>query len=251
MTRTEIISLISSTTWYHGWEILPGIETPGQFKLDPSGQLSAIGVPADLTGLSAIDIGTYDGPLAFELEKRGAKVVAADIQDPDRTGFSVARSILGSSVEYVQSSVYDLPKVVGKFDLILFCGVYYHLKHPILAFEEIGKIAYDHTQLFIEGECLVDYAETIDGRPVRMTDFAPDVPICLSYPGRYKGVPNWFVPNVACLKGWLACAGFTLVTHRILAENQQRVIGVALKSENPMAYMADREGNVLVEHPLL
>ena len=140
MTRTEIVSLIASVRWYHGWEIVPGIETPGQCKLDPRDQLDAIGVPGDLSGFTAMDTGTYDGALAFELERRGATVVATDIQDPDRTGFNAAKSILGSRVQYIRSSVYDISKAVGKFDLILFCGVYYHLKHPVLAFEEMDKI---------------------------------------------------------------------------------------------------------------
>jgi hypothetical protein len=211
-----------------------------------------LGVAIDLGGLRAIDIGTYDGPLAFAMEKRGAIVTAADIQDPDHTGFNTAKRLLGSNVEYVRSSVYDLSKRVGAFDIILFSGVYYHLKHPILAFEELERISHGGTQLFVEGECFVNYAETLEGRPTATRELADsEIPMCLAYPGRYKGTSNWFVPNVACLKGWIACGGFNLKSYKVIADGQQRFIGHAVRSPQPLSYMAPREGDTLIEHPLV
>jgi tRNA (mo5U34)-methyltransferase len=68
--------------------------------------LDYYGIPEDLTGKSALDIGAWDGLYSFELERRRASVVALDIQDPERTGFNIARKIKNSSVKYLKCSVY-------------------------------------------------------------------------------------------------------------------------------------------------
>ena len=254
MDQAAIADLIRKATWYHGWEIVPGVHTPGWAKLEPRGHLTGMGIEPDLKGLRAIDIGTYDGPLAFALEARGADVVAADIQDPDRTGFNTAKAILGSRVTYLRSSVYDLSaNDVGRFDVIVFSGVYYHLKYPIMAFEELGRLSHSATKLYVEGECLIDYAETLDGSPAPVPEWArSDVPVCLNYPGIYKGTSNWNVPNLACLKGWLACGGFRLESHQFLRDKgSQRVILTAVRAPDPLTHMADSDDGRLIEHPFL
>jgi tRNA (mo5U34)-methyltransferase len=252
MDRMDAKALIDQASWYHGWEILPGVVTPGIMRLDPDNHLTGLGVPSDLHGLRALDIGSYDGPFAFAMEKRGAIVTAVDIQDPDHTGFNTAQKLLESKVRYVRSSVYDLSKHLETFDIILFLGVYYHLKHPILAFEEIERVSHEGTQLFVEGECYLNYAEDLNGNPVATSTLAySDIPICLAYPGRYKGTSNWFVPNVACLKGWIACGGFALQSYKLLTVNQQRFIGHAVRSPQPLPFMAARDQGGTVEHPLL
>ena len=108
MTAEQAQDLVNSTTWYHGWEIVPGVHTPGRCKTDPKAVLDHYGVPEDLTGKRALDIGAWDGVYSFELERRGAEVVSLDIQDPDANGFRMAEVILGSSCEHTKLSVYDL-----------------------------------------------------------------------------------------------------------------------------------------------
>jgi tRNA (mo5U34)-methyltransferase len=81
-----------------------------------------------------LEIGTFDGAIAFECETRGAKLTGLDIQDPSKTGFNVAKEIRQSRVDYVQGSVYDLAALfTEKFDYVFFLGVFYHLKNPVLA----------------------------------------------------------------------------------------------------------------------
>jgi tRNA (mo5U34)-methyltransferase len=116
------------------------------------------GLPASLAGKRALDVGTWDGFWAFELERRGAEVVAIDLDHerdldwPPRrrpqsfsagrsANFARAREALGSSVERVELSVYDLtPERLGSFDLV-FCGsVLIHLRDQLLALERIASV---------------------------------------------------------------------------------------------------------------
>ena len=238
----SVRAALGRVSWYHSFEVFPGIVTPGSTGLvDARGWLNLFALPEDLRGVRALDIGTWDGPLAFELERRGATVTAVDIQDPDLTGFNTAKAILGSSVEYVQSDVGRMPaRLRGTFDLVIYFGVFYHLKDPIGAFESISAVMHEESRLCIEGEALVHYAEALGGSPDPSLPLeaigASRVPIALCYPGRYKQAPNWFIPNVACLESWLQAAGLALVSHRIHTSPfpRQRITGTARKVSAPI-----------------
>jgi tRNA (mo5U34)-methyltransferase len=220
LSREEALKLIQERYWYHNYELLPGVWTGGQLNIHPQQYLDRFKISHNLTGKRVLDIGTWDGPIAFELEKRGAAVTALDIQDPDKTGFNTAKRILNSHVSYVRGSVYDASKLLNaQFDFIMYLGVFYHLKHPILGFEEIARILSPQGIVYIEGELLVNYAETLDNHAVS-GDFAEqlgqsDVPLTLCYPGMYKGTSNWFVPNLACFKGWLQASGLEIVDYPV------------------------------------
>ena len=145
-SRKEIEKKIASVHWYHTFEIVPGIMTPGIVPFDAVKILDMIPIK-NLAGKRILDIGAWDGPLSFELEKRGASVIAIDIQDPEVTGFNIAKDILHSEVKYIHGSVYDLSNLTrGPFDIVFFFGVYYHLKNPLLAFEEISKLLKPQSQ---------------------------------------------------------------------------------------------------------
>jgi tRNA (mo5U34)-methyltransferase len=136
-TRDEILSLVNSRPWFHRFQIADGIVTPGICSVDGNWWAQETLAHVDLTGKRCLEIGTWDGPYAFALEARGAIVDATDIQDPDATGFNVAKTILGSQVNYTQTSVYDVAKHFQRetFDYVFFLGVFYHLKYPVLALE--------------------------------------------------------------------------------------------------------------------
>jgi tRNA (mo5U34)-methyltransferase len=235
----DIRRRLSAVPWFHRFEILPGIFTPGHQPTDAKAIFSYFDVPPDFTGKKVLEVATWDGPVAFEAERRGARVTALDIQDPTKTGFNVAKAILGSQVKYVEGSVYDLTTLVPeRFDYVFCLGLFYHLKHPVLAFEQIARALDDGGRLFFEGECLRTYGEDAQGRPVdeewvrRLAD--SNVPLALYYADTYKGDDsNWFVPNFTCLKGWLETAGLEVVRHSFLEARGkpplQRVSGVARK----------------------
>ncbi len=148
-----------SRRWYHALELAPGVVTDGWFDL--RGDIHHYGIPEDLTGKRCLDIGTWDGFWAFELERRGAEVVALDLddereldwpprrrpaehemtQEPRGAGFQIAKELRGSSVERVVRSIYHAtPEELGTFDLV-FCGsVLIHLRDQLLALERIRNL---------------------------------------------------------------------------------------------------------------
>jgi hypothetical protein len=157
--------LVTDTRWYQSFELRPGLVTPG--SPHPAATVcQMLHIPEDLRGLKCLDIGPMDGPLTFELERRGAHAIALDVQDPMRVGFDSARRILGSKVVHYQGSVYGLPHdAMRDLDLVAFCGVYYHLKYPLLAFERISMAMKVGATLHFEGAGLLNYAEDLDGHP--------------------------------------------------------------------------------------
>ncbi len=244
----EAAEMVAAVTWYHRYELRPGLLTPGSSDMPAAASLDALGIPANLAGKRALDVGAWDGPLTFELERRGAAAFALDIQDPTRVGFDVARRILGSRAVHYQGSVYQLPHdLLSDLDLVIFRGVFYHLKHPLLAFECLSQAIRLGGRLYFEGESFLQYAETLSGTSLEdnaLTRLAlSDVPICLCYPGRYKGAPNWSVPNPACLKGWLEASGFEVeaMVNVTGSGGAQRIYGSAVKRS---------DGGPRLEHPL-
>jgi 2-polyprenyl-3-methyl-5-hydroxy-6-metoxy-1,4-benzoquinol methylase len=233
---------IAQANWYHSFEVLPGIITPGQHFIDARKIINDRYVlPQDLTGMVALDIGALDGPYSFELERRGATVTALDIQDPDHTGFNTAKHVRQSKVQYVQGNVYELSTLLDqKFDIVMFFGVWYHLKNPVAAFDQLSGIVKDTGMLLLEGECFVNYAELPDGRA--SSDYKliksmanSNLPISLFYSGTYKKDKwSWYIPNLACIKEWLTASGFELINHGFINKYpHQRLYGTARKAKNP------------------
>jgi tRNA (mo5U34)-methyltransferase len=154
MDKETILKKIAEVPfWWHYIELGYGIVTPGHqnpptHPSGPKNYLSHLQLPEDLSGKSVLDIGAWDGFFSFEAEKRGAsRVLAIDNFYRDKLewtgsqGFEVAKEILKSNVEFKKASVYDLsPEKFGMFDIILFLGVFYHLRHPILALERIFSV---------------------------------------------------------------------------------------------------------------
>jgi tRNA (mo5U34)-methyltransferase len=144
-------------SWYHTLELGPGHVTRGMFDLRP--HVGEYGLPERLDGKRVLEVGTWDGFWAFEFERRGAEVVALDLDDmreldwpprrrpavfddtPRGTGFRYAKEVLGSNVERVVCNVYDAkPEDLGTFDLV-FCGsVLIHLRDQLLALERIANL---------------------------------------------------------------------------------------------------------------
>jgi len=159
----EIASKVATVPyWGHSIQLPFGIVTPGKVmrNLDT---IKCLQLPQQLTGKSVLDIGAWDGYYSFECEKRGACVLAIDnlnrlkkddeicFQSQGNRGFEVAKEILGSKVEFREMDVYQIDKdLIGRFDIVLFLGVLYHLKHPLLALEKIAQVV--EKEIYIETE---------------------------------------------------------------------------------------------------
>jgi len=123
--------------WWHSIDLGGGRVTPGVHSLEElSGNYARFGLPDNLRGKRLLDVGCWDGFYSFEAERRGAEVVAVDVWQPKN--FFVAHRALGSRVQFYEMSVYDLTRErLGTFDYVLFIGVLYHLRHPLLGLERL------------------------------------------------------------------------------------------------------------------
>jgi tRNA (mo5U34)-methyltransferase len=205
-----IIEKIVGQEWYHSIDLGHGVVTPG--FVDHREQLPYYGLPSSLAGKRILDLATFDGFWAFEFDRRGAEVVAADIpmwtdvdvpaillphahiiglDRPTGAGFRLADEILQSRVERVERSVYELtPETVGMFDLVFISDLLVHLRDP--------QLALDRARSVCRGEVIVAdvYTPKLEGFGDRAL--------------AWYTAPNetWWLPNIATLKKMLSAAGF-------------------------------------------
>jgi len=202
MAKKEKLEMINNVNWWHSIDLGDGVVTPGdQGQTSKYHQIGLLDLKRLVRGKTVLDIGAWDGISSFECEKAGAiRVVAMDEwawRDPGRTdkGFFTARKILNSNVEYLNLSVYDLsPDRVGTFDTVIFFGVLYHLRYPLLALEKIHSVT---------KEVLVLSTHTAPQ--------SGNIPYAEFYPNNeFKNdFTTWWVPTVKCLEAMLASSGFT------------------------------------------
>ena len=154
MSSEEIAKKVASVThWYHQIKLPDGSVTPG---INQSAETFAVyeklGFPEDLTGKRVLDIGCADGYLSFLAEAKGAaEVVAVDYRLPTASGFAVASDILDSKVKHVVDNVYDLsPDKYGLFDVVIFVGVLYHLRNPLLGLDKVRSMAKRNALVLVE-----------------------------------------------------------------------------------------------------
>ncbi len=217
----DLGKLFEGVHWHQRWEVFEGVFTPGR---NPVRELCDLaGLPEDLRGQRVLDIGAWNGGFTFECERRGAdQVIAVSLEDPDETGFNRLREAVGSKVvRYVRQSVYTLdPKALGQFDLILFLGVLYHLRYPLVAVDRIRNVCRGTT--LIETHTIDEYFLT------RNADGDGVAPLEQAYPGlgrvplwRFykddellKDSSNWFGPNIQAVIEAFDSAGFCTRLHR-------------------------------------
>jgi tRNA (mo5U34)-methyltransferase len=192
--------------WWQSFDLPDGRHIQGVESVEGlTKRINQYPIPQDLTGARVLEIGTWDGWFAFEMERRGASVVAIDCWDNPK--FHEIHRLLGSRVEYRVMDVYDLtPATVGRFDIVLFMGVLYHLKHPLLALERVCALTTDMAAVdsFILQEKL-RAGEAVPKRP--MLEFYENE----EFGGQYD---NWCAPNLECLMAMCRTAGFARVEHR-------------------------------------
>jgi tRNA (mo5U34)-methyltransferase len=215
MDRSAKLARINARKWYHSIEIEPGLVTPGSLSAEIlRGNLEYVRMPARLDGLSVLDVGAWDGYYSFEAERRGAaRVVAFDVTPPEVHGFRDAKELLGSKVEYVQGSVYDLsPELVGTFDVVFFFGVLYHCRYPLLALDRLHTVCKQY--VLVETQYLDNRVILSQGQPVSLRKLnarLTEIPLYRFYrkDELIKGdFSNWFSPNRKALEESLWSAGF-------------------------------------------
>lgn len=175
-------------------------------------------VPEDMTGMSVLDVGCNAGFYCVEMKRRGAERVVGIDSDPHylRQAQFVSEC-LGAGIELHQMEVYDVARLGERFDFVIFMGVLYHLRYPLLALDLLHEHVVGHLMLFQSmqrgsaavSEVAEDYAFA-DESPFK----SPDFPTLYFIEHRYAGDPtNWFVPNRGAAEALLRAAGFTILEH--------------------------------------
>ncbi|MFC0410741.1 TIGR04290 family methyltransferase [Roseomonas elaeocarpi] len=207
--------------WFHNID-LNGVKTaPNHFLYDYPAQKwrrFAHAVPADLTGKSVLDIGCNGGFYSLEMKRRGAaRVLGIDWDERYLAQARFAAEVSGLDIEFRQMSVYDVGALGERFDLVIFMGVLYHLRHPLLALDLIHEHVAGDMLLF---QSMQRGAK--DVAPVeRDYDFSetavfdqPGYPKLHFVEHSYSHDPtNWWVPNAAATEAMLRSAGFRIEAH--------------------------------------
>jgi tRNA (mo5U34)-methyltransferase len=207
MNPDDLRRRVAGVEWFHTIDLGHGIVTPGID--DTPRKLLKLGMPDDLDGRTVLDIGAWDGFFSFEAARRGARRVLATDSFcwrgeawGSKRGFELAREALNAPVEDKTVDVMDLsPDIEGVFDVVLFLGVLYHLRHPLLALESVARVAGDLLILETEVDLL------------GLTQ-----PAMAFYAGTElnNDPTNWWAPNPAALLAMLSDVGFArfdIVSH--------------------------------------
>lgn len=238
MTRDEILlELKRLEPWFHRIDLGGGLYTktesvmgePVDHPLGPWQTIQKL-LPHDLSGKTLLDVGCNAGFYSFEAKRRGAtRVLGVDGQRQHvRQGLFV-RKVLGLEVEFRRLNVYELsPRVVGQFDITLALGLLYHLKHPILALENLYAVT---KELLVIETAIMPSAATPKSfaysfGPMKTT--LHPLAYVENPPESKEQVFNWFLPGVEALLALLRNAGFAEV--ELIEEKDDRAVVVCRKA---------------------
>ncbi len=218
---------IARHIWFHTMELRPGITTPGRKTPEIMADEEALFLgPLPLAGMSVLDIGAWNGAFSLAALRRGAaRVLATDSfvwDHPDFRGretFDLACAATGLRPEARRLDPMELPADLEPFDLVLFLGVFYHLRNPIPVMDALGKLT--------RHVCVVE---------THQDALAEVRPAMVFYPwDELAGdATNWWGPNPPLMTALLLAAGFTRICYRPHpATGPARGIYAAFKPEAP------------------
>jgi tRNA (mo5U34)-methyltransferase len=204
--QKDLRERVNALRWFHQFDFGDGILSPGAVGLDTLRKQADVYFRGGMTGKTFLDVGCWDGFNSIEAARRGAARVLAtdhyvwsDSGPGARRSFELARERLAPSVEVLDLDLAELTTGrVGTFDVVLFAGVFYHLRHPLLVLEQIAPLVKE--TLIVETH--------LDARWLRR-------PAMVFYPGREQDndPTNWWGPNPACVEAMLRDVGFTEVRY--------------------------------------
>jgi tRNA (mo5U34)-methyltransferase len=174
-------------------------------------------IPDDLTGKTVLDVGCNGGFYSLEMKRRGAqRVVAIDVDATYLAQARFAAQVYQVEIEFHQLSVYDVDRLGEVFDFVLFMGVLYHLRHPLLALDKLATVVRERLifQTMIRGSTrqAVVPADFDFWEEERFQQ--PDFPCAYFVENSYAGDPsNWWIPNRPAAEAMLRSAGFEILEH--------------------------------------
>jgi tRNA (mo5U34)-methyltransferase len=207
--------------WFHNLD-LNGVPTaPTHFLGDYPNvkwRRFASVVPDNLEGKSVLDIGCNAGFYAMEMKRRGAeRVLGLDSDEEYLEQAKFAADVNGLKIEFRKLSAYDVGQLGERFDLVIFMGVLYHLRHPLLALDLIHEHVARDLLLFqsmLRGDSRIDRLDkNYDFWTTEQFD-SPGYPKLHFIENHYADDPtNWWAPNRACVEAMLRSSGFVITAH--------------------------------------
>jgi tRNA (mo5U34)-methyltransferase len=207
--------------WFHNLN-LRGVQTaPNHFLGDYpriKWQRFASAIPENLAGKSVLDVGCNAGFYSIEMKRRGAdRVVAIDTDEKYLAQARFAAKVNNAEIEFRQLSVYRVADLREQFDLVLFMGVLYHLRHPLLALE----LLHEHVVAdLLVTQSLLRGAQENMNVPADFPFWEDEIfdrdefPRMYFVENRFANDPtNWWIPNRACFEAMLRSAGFEILAH--------------------------------------
>ncbi len=181
--------------WHHRYEILPGVVTPGSY--DPGFMWKLLALPTDLTGMRVLDLGSSDGYFIKKLIEAGADVLAVDIIHKSRSGLGILERAIGREIPFLEASIYDLPqRDLGKFDIVLFLGLIYHLPDMCRGLDIVRELC--------SGTAHIEsHVDTVNST-LSVAAYHRDKSLNNDY-------TNFWSPTVPCLRDMLTDAGFQVI----------------------------------------
>jgi tRNA (mo5U34)-methyltransferase len=204
--------------WFHNME-LGGVRTaPNHFLGDYPAckwHMFQHAIPADLTGKTVLDIGCNAGFYSIQMKQRGASRVVAVDSDPGYLAQArFAADVTGAEIEFHEMDVYNVGDLQEKFDVVIFMGVLYHLRHPLLALDLLHEHVVNDVLIFqslMRGSRSVEPIE--NDYPFSETQVfdRPGYPVMHFVEHSYSNDPtNWWIPNRACVEAMLRSSGFDI-----------------------------------------
>ena len=207
--------------WFHNLD-LGGVQTAPDHFLGDYPQIKwqqfSSAVPEDLTGKSVLDVGCNAGFYSIQMKRRGAaRVVAIDTDEQYLEQARFAAKVSDAEIEFRKLSVYRVGDLRERFDLVLFMGVLYHLRHPLLALE----LLHEHVvaDLLVTQSLLRGARENMDV-PRDLAFWETEIfgrdqfPRMYFVEQRFANDPtNWWIPNRSCFEAMLRSAGFEILDH--------------------------------------
>ena len=208
--------------WFHNIDLL-GIPTaPNHFLGDFPNlkwQHIAGALPKDLSGAEVLDIGCNGGFYSIEMKRRGARrVLGIDVDDRYLSQARFAAQTLGLEIEFEKRSVYEVGGIAGQFDYVFFMGVFYHLRYPVYALDQVlkkvrpeGRLVF---QSMLRGSTEVKEWQK-NYRFWETEQFGhPAYPSMYFVEHKYADdQTNWWIPNRAAAEAVLRSSGLEILDH--------------------------------------
>ena len=208
-------------SWFHNIDLAGVATAPDHFLGDyprVKWKRFAQAIPADLSGRTVLDIGCNAGFHSLEMKRRGAeRVVSIDSDARYLAQARLASEVTGLPIELAELSVYDIEQLGERFDIVLFMGVLYHLRYPLLALDLIRKHVARDMFIFQSLQRGDPSILSLDPNyPFQETEIFKKAgfPLLHFIEASYANDPtNWWFPNRACVEAMLRSSGFIITDH--------------------------------------